>query len=123
MIQRIQTVWLLLVVIFQVVFFLYVPEDTTWDLLPLVNRFHVLAGLVGILALTAIFLFKKRAVQIPFANAAMGVSFATAVLLIALRSWTPLNLGLNILSAVFAYLAVRAIRKDDKLVKSYDRLR
>ncbi|GHV13004.1 hypothetical protein FACS1894162_9010 [Bacteroidia bacterium] len=122
MIQRIQTVWLLLVVILQGMFFLAVPEDNTWDILP-VNRFQVLAGLIAGLALAAIFLFKKRKLQIQLTNAVLGISFATAILLVALSFWTPCNLGLNIFSAIFAYLAVRAIRKDEKLIRSYDRLR
>lgn len=90
----------------------------------------VLGGLTSIIA---IFLFKNRGLQMRIAGAAVFVSLLLIVLaaFICKQSYDASNgalhfgagLALPVLSVVLNWLASRAIRKDDKLVKSMDRLR
>jgi ammonia channel protein AmtB len=89
--------------------------------------------LLSLFSLIAIFLFKNRKIQLIIAA---GVIIMSAGLIIAL-AWYGFNVisdfkmnlapGISItipfLILVFSVLAYRGILKDDRLVKSYDRLR
>lgn len=90
--------------------------------------------LAGFLALAAIFLFKNRKQQTVVARIAAVVNLIGIILAVVLfmqdpvmeSSVTPddgLGLYLPILGFVLNLLAIRAIGKDEKLVKSMDRLR
>ena len=87
----------------------------------------------GLISLIAIFLYKNRAVQTKVTNAGILVSVgllgfaaflfkqhydASAGVLQA-----GLGLGLPLVSVIFQWLAARNIKKDEKLVRSMDRLR
>jgi hypothetical protein len=91
----------------------------------------LIAGLIaaGAVALMTIFLFKQRKVQVKLA----AVSLVLTLLATAFAVWLFLSAGasaqvqpgavLVLPVAIFAILAMRYIRKDDKLVRSMDRLR
>ncbi len=96
---------------------------------------------LGAVALTIfplyiIFLFKtrKRQAALAYLNAILVLLFgawmyftADTTLMLHEKSWTGQNIGVGFfllpLVLVFLLLAARAIRKDDKLVRSADRLR
>jgi hypothetical protein len=89
--------------------------------------------MISLWSLIAIFLFKNRKIQL---IVAIGVIVMSAGLLIGL-SWygsnvisnfnlkiTPgIKMSVPLLILIFSVLAFRGILKDDRLVKSYDRLR
>ena len=89
--------------------------------------------LISLLSIIAIFLFKHRKIQLTFA---IMVIILSAGLIIA-SAWygiyltgnfkikiSPgIQMALPFLILLFSVLAFRGILKDDRLVKSYDRLR
>ncbi len=98
----------------------------------------VLIGLTGIgvvVCLIAIFMFKNRALQMRMGLLAIVISIlipVVAFLLIYTEKTASTNtaqiddgvgLYLPILSLIFAVVANRFVKKDDKLVRSMDRLR
>jgi hypothetical protein len=141
MIQRIQSIWLFLAAVLG---FLYtqVPVYILSIAGNIVKRFEPTESLllfalsiaVSLLALGCIFLYKNRTLQFKLAV----VGFLASIGIIALEvsqvsgyeSTVPLSKGsyywgslLPIAMAVFFILATSGIRKDEKLVKSLDRLR
>ncbi|MEO6524480.1 MAG: DUF4293 domain-containing protein [Mucilaginibacter sp.] len=155
MIQRIQSVWLLLasLAIFALFFFpiahgVYIGgsvktikvdgiyEDINGQLLRTVSflALTIATIVIGILPLIIIFLYKNRKQQI-----ALGYSFM--LVLVGFSFWMSQtvkgiaegitfgtnNMGIGIflssVSIVFVLLAIRAIKSDEKLIKSADRLR
>jgi hypothetical protein len=89
--------------------------------------------LISALSLVTIFLFKNRKVQLILA---MAVSLAASGLIIALSFYAisfmhafrltvipGVKMAIPLLILIFSILAYRGILKDDRLVKSYDRLR
>ncbi len=93
----------------------------------------VILALVPLLALTAIFLYRKRQVQMRFTMFVILLSLGTIILgafyvLMFDRKidvtviWT-VRAVFPLVSAILAWLAYRAILRDDIRVKSYDRLR
>lgn len=97
----------------------------------------ILFVLAGALSLAAIFLFKNRPLQINLSRVAFVASIIGLVLGIILfindeitknaeampNPEDGIGVLLPILAAVFLLLAMRYIRKDEKLVRSSDRLR
>ena len=93
----------------------------------------VVALLIIILSVAAIFLYKNRKIQIRFTLATIILSAA----LIALTTWFAYSAGekyqavlspgirtfLPLIILLFSILAYLGIRKDENLVRSYDRLR
>jgi hypothetical protein len=92
--------------------------------------------LLALLPLVAIFLFKNRKFQLKLSSSAM-LSFTVFVILMAVTisenmklvegfegqgnySW---GIALPFVAVIFLFLASRAIRKDENLIKSADRLR
>ncbi len=147
MIQRIQTLFLLFAAVCSFLLFAFpfasVPakvensalfsNDTVYNLNDNVALL-VIYALVGVVALTAIFLFNNRQRQMMVGKAATGVNLLAIILTILFFSQdavmksevTPddqLGLYMPIVGLVMLILAVRAIQKDEKLVKSMDRLR
>lgn len=136
MIQRIQSIYLLLVVLVAGVLPFYLP---LWEGLQGENHFAteqpiafgIFAG-SAILALVAIFLYKNRKLQIGIGRFNILSNF---VLLGFFVYWTLMVPGemkisekgigmlIPIISIVFLALANKAISKDEALVKSVDRLR
>lgn len=93
-----------------------------------------LTGLGILCSLIAVFLFKNRMLQGRIAAVSVVVSTMLAVLAVIVLYQTEqqmtkqvgsfgLGLSLPVLALVFQYLAQRAIRKDENLVRSMDRLR
>ena len=141
MIQRRQTIWLLLAAITafsytQVPLFAgTLPDATAKNFIATENLLlFALAVLIGLMAAAAIFLYKNRPMQIKLAMFGLLGSIA----LIALEVWlldkfkldNAVTTGsyawgslLPILMIVFFIMAWSGIRKDQKLIKSLDRLR
>ena len=94
-----------------------------------------LTGIGIIVSLAAIFLFRNRALQMRMGLLAIVISILiplVAFLLLytektAVNDTSSINDGIGlylpILSLIFAVVANRFVKKDDKLVKSMDRLR
>jgi len=155
MIQRIQTLYLIFIIILSSFFFsgsLLTFTDingkiyniklsgTTSDTLSVINLNNFIAGLcvsitvlIIILSLTAIFLFKRRKIQLVFVYIVTFLSFVLtgieAYLIYHVLSLKELNIvpGFRILIPpviiILAILAARGIKHDERLVKSYERLR
>ena len=157
MLQRIQTIFLALVVILGVLLsFLPILEFTGYDGSALMNAYKtvavedssiivaknmgigVLQGLVILLSAVVIFQFKNRSLQIKLgklnillialqiaaivmysdvAKTAIGPNSADVLVSFKFGAVIP------VLSLIFTYLAIHFIKKDDKLVRSADRLR
>lgn len=149
MIQRIQTVYLLVVAILMVVMMSFpvgnllaadytvteftnlalVTADGTADYAPWA-MFAILL-VVGVVALGTVFLYRKRMLQIRltlFSIILLIGYYATLVIFVLMLkgensfvpSWT---LCLPLVAIVLDWLAIRAIGKDEMLVKAYERLR
>mgnify|MGYP002576233153 FL=1 len=149
MIQRIQTVYLLVVAILAVVMIslpvgsFVMPDYHMSELtnLALVSEEGVsdyapwalfaLQTVSAILALVTIFLYKKRMLQIRLTlfNMLVLVGYYVTLVIFVLNlkgdasfvpSWT---VCLPLISIILSWLAIRAIGKDEMLVKAYERLR
>lgn len=119
MIQRIQSLFLLLAFLTALIIF-FLSKD-----LPIVN---LLSIVVGILSLGTIFFYARRKQQIRLTIA--NIALSVAALIFAIISNYQLNMDAPILVIIslglviiFLSLALNFIRKDDKLVKSVDRFR
>lgn len=139
MIQRIQTLWLLLAALGAVVSFKFpvyignkISAEGYKEYLELTSTSHVvliiIASVLVISILYPIFLFKKRMTQFWFTIIAFVFSITNGYLLYSeTLTYTEGNFSLAAVSAAavpfFLLLAMRGIWKDDKLVKSLDRLR
>ena len=136
MIQRIQTLFLIVVVLISAalpfVFPLFTLEDGTKVFAENNLAMMITFIAVAILAVVAIFLFKKRQNQFVinrlnlivnlillgfFVYRSLNLSGETAV------SEKGIGMLIPVFSIVFLVLANRAIKKDEDLVKSVDRLR
>ena len=124
MIQRIQTIYLLIVVLVQTVasFCFFKPD----------NLILSISIFSGIFAFITIFYYKNRKNQFVFNR----INILINIILLGVFTWRALNsLGeisiseksvqvlVPIISIVFLFLANKAIRRDEDLVKSADRLR
>ncbi len=135
MIQRIQTVFLALVVIINIVFF-FLPlydealrDPGAWVTNILTFSLVVAAGI----SLYAIILFKDRpkqmrmvrmalVMQLVAFGACIGIFFTLGTIFTSL--WQEaLSAGLLGIGVVLCYLALHFIHKDENLVKSMDRIR
>ena len=138
MIQRLQSLWLLFAAGFDAVTFRFPfykgdwSRDTIYQIVDLDARtttwFTILTILSAALALITIFLFKNRKLQLRLTY--LGI-FITAVLLtLYFIEVGHFNDGTISLWAIFYFailvcfiLAARGILKDQKLIRSMDRLR
>jgi peptidoglycan/LPS O-acetylase OafA/YrhL len=123
MIQRIQTVWLFLVFViaFLVAYFHFDARNLM-----------VLNGIIAFSSLVAILLYKKRAWQLRICQALIILEAACAVVMYASPT-AKIDLAETagyrwwclapVLGIVCVILAREAIKKDEKLVRSLDRLR
>ena len=123
MIQRIQTIYMLIVSLISGVALFFSFGD--WPSL-------LLFGLSALLAIISIFAFKKRQNQFVLNR----INILSNLILLGVFSWRVLQssgensisekgvqLVVPFISIVFLFLANRAIRRDEELVKSADRLR
>ncbi|MGV3546404.1 MAG: DUF4293 domain-containing protein [Pedobacter sp.] len=148
MIQRIQSIWLLLAA-FTILCLVFVPslgaaanggyytlfasglklegvanQATNYPLL-------ISTILAGLISLVNIFNFRNRKLQVRIASfnivLILALSFWMAQLVRGLDGLTTIDiepgLYLPIVSIIFIFLAIRGIKKDEKLIRSADRLR
>ncbi len=139
MIQRIQTLWLLLAAVaafltlkFSVFSGNIVAADQTKNFEELTARSYwllfALTILLGTGILIAIFLFKTRKPQLRIVIAAIVLSIVNLILYYYqsqkfAEGKPDLSALIALAIPVFLILAARGINKDEKLVKSLDRLR
>lgn len=148
MIQRIQTVWWLLSVVVVIVFIMgdifQIPDSFGLRVFELGEFNYLFGAAIGVVALTItnIFLFKRRALQTSLGvvvtiiliaiGVAIFIQYRNLVSLIsdAVRKEWPagekideLAIILLVIAIVFQILAIRAVKKDEALIKSMDRLR
>ena len=131
MIQRIQTIYLLIATIafallsFKIPFwslndeFMYAQND---------NKLYLLLITLFVFSLIGIFLFKKRTVQMKLLRLSILIEFVVVVRLFL--TFKELNTPLDakvfflLMSAFVALLlAYRGVKKDENLVRSVDRIR
>lgn len=141
MIQRIQTVWLALAAIcgFAMarvpLFTATLPDQSNRNFLATESllSFALVIG-IACLSVVTIFLYKNRPTQYKLAITGALLSAAAIALQVysveGFKKSTPIVQGtynwgglLPIAMMVFLFMAARGIRKDEKLVKSLDRLR
>lgn len=138
MLQRIQSVWLLLAAAFDAVTFRFPFYSGDWikdKFLYVIDLnanttiwLTILTVITGLIAFITIFLFNNRKLQLKLCY--LGI-FLTAVLLTMYFLETQNFIGGNVAIWVIFYfaillcfiMAVRGILKDEKLIKSLDRLR
>ena len=135
MIQRMQSIWLLLAAVcsfltFRVSFFYGLKTGATVN--ESLNATSTLlliicASVTRLGAFIAIFLYKDRKVQLRITIVALLVSIISLVLYFSqtnnYKGEFTITAIVSIVIPVFLFLAARGIYKDQKLVKSLDRLR
>lgn len=135
MIQRIQTVYLVMAALLNLaVFFTPIYRHAVND--PAVWIGYGLAGsltLVLLLALISVFLYKNREFQLKIVKTGtyiqiVAVGFAAGILFslggFGTFLWEEvLSTGIIVFALMLLWLAGRAIKKDEQLVKSMDRIR
>lgn len=134
MIQRIQTVWLLVAIVLLVAFF-FVPfgysllADESAGLMAFESFYVYIPVLIsGLLSLIAIFLYRKLDLQKSVVIVAMVFALVAASAgLVSVLCADGASLGwgllLPLLAAVAQIAAVRGVAADQRLLRSYDRLR
>ena len=138
MIQRQQTLWLLLAAIASFLTFKFpfytgtLVEDNTPRFAELDGGSNfpllILTGLSIVISAIAIFLFKDRKTQLKLAIGGIFISIIILVLYITqLKNFTAGNFALTaiiVVAILFGYImAARGIWKDEKLIKSLNKLR
>lgn len=135
MIQRIQTLWLLAAsfcgfATLKLPFYIGSIGNAPAEPFTAMSNILILVLSIAaaIVALVDVFLYKNRSLQIKMGLAGLGLSILTLVLYFLYTK--KFDTGGMALYAVFSFaapvfflLALRGIYKDDKLVKSIDRLR
>lgn len=129
MIQRIQTIWTFLAVLAAVFLFITGQDVILSDHFPILNIACVILVLIGLLS---VFSYKNRKRQILLNN----ISIIINVLLVGVLTYWLLNLSGGIqfpekgiepifplIAIVCLFIANTYIKKDERLVKSVDRLR
>lgn len=155
MIQRIQTVYLLLTAILGVLFLtggiLIFTSTTSNDLIVRLTGIYTVGGesgiekiytpvllpailiIIPVISLITIFLFKNRKLQMK-SNLGLIILIMVLILLLLFQiisissefhvNFSPgLKLGIPLLMMICSVMSYRAIRKDEDMVKSFDRLR
>lgn len=139
MLQRIQSVWLFLTSVFSAITFKFPFYNGDWlrDAMP--NLFvdlnaqttiwlTIVTVLTGVIALITIFLFKDRKLQLKLCYLGIFLSLVLLTLYVlelmnfeegTIAFWVVFYVGI----LISYILAARGISKDQKLIKSMDRLR
>lgn len=138
MIQRIQSLWLLLAAAFDAITFRFPFYNGDWlkDNIPspidldadTTTLIAIITVLTGALAFAAIFLFGNRKMQLKLSI--VGLLFAVGMIVAYFLEMQNFSSGAIALSCIFHFavaafyiLAIKGIREDEKLIKSLDRLR
>ena len=129
MLQRIQTVWIFLAIIGAVFLFITGQDFSVFGPVPFISVVCVILVFLGFISILS---YKDRKRQIQLNNISMIIN----ALLLGLLAYWLLNLSggidfpekgiepfLPFLSVICLFIANIFIRKDDRLVKSVDRLR
>ena len=129
MLQRIQTIWMLLSVVAAAFLFITGDDVRPFGDFAIVNIVSILLVLIGVFSLLS---FKNRKLQVLLNN----ISIIINALLIGISSYWLINLSGGIdfpekgIEPIFPLIAIIClliantyIKKDEKLVKSVDRLR
>ena len=140
MIQRLQTLWLLVASALAFTT-LKVPFFSGNIMVENLNQFQrftamgniflmILTVAVGIAALITIFLYNDRKLQLKISILILTISLLTLFLFyLETKKFIPTDWSFNLTAAaaiaipVFLLMAIRGIYKDEKLIKSVDRLR
>jgi hypothetical protein len=129
-IQRIQTVFLLLISIASVLGFFFLPPlDLTYLGLSVLISLESYLILSGATAFLTLLLFKKRKIQLMINRIHFVIQIGLAIVLIyGLFNTVDMNpfllwLMMPFLSLILLPLSSKAIRKDEDLIRSIDRLR
>jgi hypothetical protein len=142
MIQRIQTLWLTIVAITAFAtsqLTLYVGEQASKAEIPFKLAGNLLLAIViillGILALICLFLYKNRKLQFKISvfGVILSIGFLFLEYYVVENIFKPKNsivtgayqIGalLPLVMVIFFFMAARGIYKDERLIKSMDRLR
>jgi FtsH-binding integral membrane protein len=142
MIQRIQTLWLIIVAITAFAtsrLTLYIGEQVNKTEIPFKLAGNLLLAIViillGILALICLFLYKNRKLQFKISvfGVILSIGFLFLEYYVVENIFKPNNqiitgsyqIGalLPLVMVVFFFMAARGIYKDERLIKSMDRLR
>jgi len=157
MIQRIQTIFLILVVILSVISsFLPILEFSGYDSSALMNAYKtvslddssvvvaknmgvgVMQGFILLIAIATIFLYKRRSLQMKLGKLNILLIALQIAAIVMYSDTVKEAIGPNandvivgfkfgavipVVNLILTYLAVHFIKKDDKLVRSADRLR
>lgn len=136
MLQRVQSIWLLLAAVFAFLTFrmpFYVGNHSTLPGLIDLNAqttiwLTIVAALTGALAFISIFLFNNRKLQLRLCF--FGIVLTLVLLTLCFLEMTKFTSGSLALSCIiyfailaFYVLAMNGIRKDERLIKSMDRFR
>jgi hypothetical protein len=138
MIQRLQTIWLVLATAFNALTFKlpFYSGDWTRDVTPQPIDLNAgttpwltgVTALTGVLALATVFLYRNRKLQLKLCY--LGIFLTLALLTIYFLEIAHFRSGNVALWALFYFailgcfvLALRGILKDEKLIRSMDRLR
>ena len=130
MIQRIQTVFLLIIVMVSVIGFFFLPTlnfSLLGLMVPAILKSYII--LTSLLAFSSIMIFKYRKTQLIINRLHFLLQVAmTGVLIFGLLNADELNsfllwLLMPFQSMILLILSSRAIQKDDDLIRSIDRLR
>jgi uncharacterized membrane protein YjgN (DUF898 family) len=113
MIQRIQTVYLLLAVITLVVGCFFEPMGYNKGL----------TGGMALLALGVVFLYKNRPFQTNLCSVLIALGLIYYIALAIIHPVLEWYAAMPMLAVLFSFLARKGIVKDEKLVKSLDRIR
>lgn len=112
MIQRIQTVFLLLAAILAVVCLV-----VRWQWIDIVQ------GLLAVLSLYTIFIYKQRLRQARLCLAGLFLIFVWYILLAVYQGFVTTIDALPMVNAILIFLARNRILADEKLVRAADRIR
>jgi Domain of unknown function (DUF4293) len=155
MIQRIQSLYLLLTTLLSLLFlngsflsfinktgtvikitFTSMVKSSEGQGIELINKLlplSIIILLIPVLSLVTIFVFKKRNIQLLLSKILIGL--VTGLILVSgyysyiiITDYSGeivpgVKMALPLIMLILSILAFRGIRKDDRLVKSYDRLR
>ena len=138
MLQRLQSIWLLGAVAFDAITFRFPFYSGDWskDLSPLPVDLNagttlwltIVTALTGVLAFVTIFMYKNRALQMKLCY--LGIFLTVGLMTLYFLEIQNFMSGNVAIWAIFYFfilacfiMAARGILKDEKLVKSMDRLR
>jgi len=135
MIQRIQSVYLLIVILGNIlaIFFLASYLDSILNLIAEFDfEYHVFFGVITLLSIMGLLMFKNRDSQMRVGVVNLLLNFVALGFLVYWLLTLPgemdvsekgIGLVLPVISIVFIVLAQKAIKRDDELVKSANRFR